>query len=363
MLQNVVSAISTKTTIPYLSYIHISGNNNKLKISSTDLDMFITGSVPADVVQDTDILVSGKKLLDIIKNLPEVVVAFKVEENFLVIEAEKYKGKLPVADVADFPSIPSISDVYSFKIKSESIQKLISNVVYAASTDESMPVLRGLNFEVNKNRIRMVATDRHKMALYEIQSDTGIEKDSRIIISRKTASHIQKTIDIFSPDEIEISVSEKFCIFSMGETTVFSKIIEGKYPNYEQVIPKDNKKTAIVNKSILLNKINLVSLSSDTNTKQILFKFSAGSLSLSAHNKETSFYSSEEIPVSYNEEEISIAFNSQFLSETLKLVNTEEVSFNMKSSLNACIIVPTEHKEGENSLFLLMPLRTVEENA
>jgi DNA polymerase-3 subunit beta len=242
----VVSSIPTKTTLPVLSNILIEAKKDGLRLSGTDLDIAVSTTVPADVDDEGSITLPAKKLSDIARELPAASVRVSsAGEQRAQLECGKSKFRLLGLPKDEFPSFPRVSFDQAWRAPAKDLHKLIGHVAFAVSTEESRPILNGVLWELRKDRMRMVATNGHRLARMEVPLEGG-STQADLIVPPKALEQIRR---LFGPDEVvEIARSENHLGFHAGGTLVFTRLIEGPYPNYEQVIPRENDRFATVDR-------------------------------------------------------------------------------------------------------------------
>ena len=239
---------------------------------------------------------------------------------------------------------------------SADIQNLVSHVVFAASTEESRPILNGVLWEMREDRMRMVATNGHRLARMDIPvSGGGAAAD--LIVPPKALEQIRK---LFGPaDEIEVARSDNHLGFRAGSTHIFTRLIEGPYPNYEQVIPRDNDKVVTVDRQALAAAIRRVGVVASDQTHRVRLSFSSGLVKFSVSTPDLG-EAEDEIQATYDGEPLEIGFNATYLLELLKVMPTDEVRFTLKAPERAATMEPVGWDDPASYLCLVMPLRLVD---
>jgi len=358
-LQDVVSVVPSKTTLPVLSHLLLEVGDSKLKLAATDLDISIVTSLPANVTKKGGITIPAKTLTDIIRESPESQIEFNSTENRLEIKINQGVYKLPILPVDEFPKLPTVNLSKEIKISGADLCRTIRRTLFAVSTDETRPALNGVLWQTKGENIQMVATDGHRLAKYSKANKKlkGLYED--VIIPPKILNLLIRLIGD-QDKEIGVVFEENSLIFNLGDTVLSTRLIEGPYPNFDQVIPKDNDKKLIVDKNLLATTVKRVSILSNLLTHQIKFSLRKDNLELSSANFDMGGEAKEKIPCEYKNEDMDIGYNALYIQDILKQIEGDEVIFELSSPVSAGIVYSTQKKEDEDYLYLIMPLRLVE---
>jgi len=334
----VVSSIPTKTTLPVLSNILIEAGKEGIRLSGTDLDIAVSTSVPAEVDEEGALTLPAKKLSDIARELPSSPVRItSAGEQRAQVECGKSKFRLLGLPRDEFPSFPSVKFEGAWKAPAKELHKLIGHVAFAVSTEESRPILNGVLWELRKDRMRMVATNGHRLARMEVPLSGGAASQADLIVPPKALEQIRR---LFAADvEVEIGKSENHLGFRCGGTQVFTRLIEGPYPPYEQVIPRENDKFATVDKVAMAAALRRMSIVASDQTHRIRLAFGGGSLKFSVQTPDLG-EAQDEMAVTYEGDALEIGFNAAYLLEVLKYMPTDEVRFTMKAPERAATAEP-----------------------
>ncbi len=353
----VVSSIPTKTTLPVLSNILIEARKDGLRLSGTDLDIAVSTTVPAEVDDEGAITLPAKKLTDIARELPAASVRISsAGEQRASVECGKSKFRLLGLPKDEFPSFPSVKFADAWKSPATDLHKLISHVAFAVSTEESRPILNGVLWELRKDRMRMVATNGHRLARMEVALEGG-GAQADLIVPPKALEQIRR---LFAPEDVvEIAKSENHLGFRSGGTQVYSRLIEGPYPNYEQVIPRENDKFATVDRVAMAAALRRMSIVASDQTHRIRLAFGGGTLKFSVQTPDLG-EAQDEMPVTYEGDALEIGFNAAYLLEMLKYMPTDEVRFTLKAPERAATAEPVGWDDKASYLCLVMPLRLVD---
>lgn len=354
-LQSVLQVVPTKSTLPILMNVLIEALENKLKISATDLDVSVTTTIDCKVAKRGSVAIPGRILFDIIKELPESDVTVEASNNRVEIRIPNGSYKIASVSPDDFPKLPAVNTKKEIKISGNDLVRMIQKTSFACSTDETRPALNGVLWQTKGDKMQMVATDGHRLAKMAVENKKlkGLNED--IIVPPKVLNLIPKFME-GSNNEIGIIFGENNIIFNLGNTVLTSRLIEGPYPNFEQVIPKDNDKKIIIGKDDLGGAVRRVSILSNALTHQIKFSAKGSALTLSTNNADVGGEGKEVISCEFEGEDIEIGYNAAYVSEILSRIDGDEVVFELSSSVAAGLMYsPAQNKE--DFLCLIMPLR------
>jgi DNA polymerase-3 subunit beta len=353
----VAASVPAKTTLPVLSNILVEAVGGGIRLSGTDLDIAVSTLVPAEVDTEGAVTLPAKKLLEIVRELPSAAIRVTAAgEQRVNLECGRSRFKLLGIPRDEFPSFPPVRFDTPWTVLSGELQKLIGHVVFAASTEESRPILNGVLWELRKDQMRMVATNGHRLARMDI-AVAGGRAAADFIVPPKALDQVRRLFG--AADEIEIAKSENHLGFRSGQTLVYTRLIEGPYPNYEQVIPRDNDRIAIVDKGALSATLRRVGVVASDQTHRVRLGFSGGNLKFTVSTPDLG-EAQDEMAVTYEGEPIEIGFNANYLLEILKFMPTDEVRLSMKAPERAATIEPAGWDDPASYLCLVMPLRLVD---
>lgn len=365
VLQKAFPIIPLKSSLQILSNFKLSFVDTFLEISATDLDHFLRVFSPATGSSFFDITVNARKLFEIVRELPDGIVSLDLSENVLILKSEKgFSCKIAGSGIHDFPGFPEDVIKSSISVSSSIIKDLIIKSSFAAAKDESRAVLCGVLFEVMANKIGMVSTDGHRLGSSFCNQSYQIDSKVECILSPKSLNSLIRIIDNKNEEKINIEIGEKYIRFYTNFFSMYSKIMDGPYPDYTKVIPKNNPKFAIIDKDILQVAVKRVSVLSNQKTHLIKFSFCKNSLEIIVSNREIGGEARDVIQVIYDNDDHSIGFNSHYLLEILDIIKTDKIRLEMNTQISASLIYPyfedSEKQESEDT-FLIMPLRIIDE--
>ncbi len=352
----VTAAVPAKTTLPVLGNLLLETTDRGLRISGTDLDISVAMEVAADVEVAGGLTVPARKLSEIVRELPPSPVKLAaMGEQRIVIECGKSKFKLLGLPKDDFPAFPSVDFKSAWRLRSGELQKLISHTAFAVSVEESRPILNGVLWEVREDTLRMVATNGHRLAKMELPYEGGSKAE--FIIPPKALEQVRKLFP--TDEEVEVGRGENHIAFRSPFVSVYTRLIEGPYPPYESVIPKDNDRVAIVDKAELVSALKRMAVVASDQTHRVKLSFNTALLKFSVQTPDLG-EGQDEIPVKYSGDPMDIGFNGLYLLEVLRYMPTEEVRITFKHPERATTMEPEGWKDNARYLCLVMPLRLVD---
>lgn len=357
-LAAVASAVPTKTTLPVLANLLVQTTEKGIRISGTDLDIAVSTEVTADVEAAGAITIPARKLAEIARELPPAPAKISAAgDQRITLECGRSKFKLLGLPKSEFPNFPAVKFEKALRIPSGDFQKLISHTAFAASTEESRPILNGVLWELRAEHMRMVATNGHRLAKMDVPVKTAGMQSSDLIIPPKALEQIRRLFP--AEEELEVAQGENHLGFRSPFTSVFTRLIEGPYPSYDQVIPRDNDKVAILDKTAFASALKRMSVVASDQTHRIRLSFNAGMLKFSVSTPDLG-EAQDELSVRYDGDPLDIGFNAAYLLEILRYMPTDEVKMTFKAPERAATIEPEGWSDPAKYLALLMPLRLVD---
>ena len=356
-LQVLGGVLNSSNTLPILDNFLFQISDGKLTVSASDLESTVIASMDIEAKDEGSICVPAKTLLDTLKTFPEQPLTFTIDTESMGIEISSDYGKykLPGYDSDEFPKVPEIEDPSEATVTAEVLTEAINRTSFATGNDDLRPVMSGILFEFSEEGLRFVATDAHKLVRYS-RSDIKVDRPANFIVPRKPLGLLKNVLSTTN-DEVHMQYNESNVRFAFENITLISRLIEGKYPNYEAVIPKDNPNKMTISRVPLLNSLRRVSIFSNKTTHQVRLKISGSELVVSAEDQEFANEAMERLDCSYDGEDIEIGFNSRFLIEMLNNLDNEDIIMELSAPNRAGILLPSNNEtEGEDLLMLVMPV-------
>ena len=353
-LNHVQSVVERRNTIPILSNVKIDADEKGISLIATDLDLEIIEKVEANVSQIGSTTVSAHILYDIVRKISEGS-SIEIEQNQndqMELKSGQSNFDLPCLPDEDFPEMSSGEMPCNFSMNSGDIKRLIDKTRFAISTEETRYYLNGIFLHSINNELRSVATDGHRLACIKSDLPSGAEEMPSIIIPRKTVGEIRKLIED-SSDDLIVKVSDTKIQFILKDVQLTSKLIDGTFPDYERVIPKNNDKELSIETKIFSSSIDRVATISSDKSKAVKFLLKDGALTLTVINPDAGT-AVETTPVDYNYEELEIGFNARYLLDIASQIDGPDMFFALEGSGSPALIKDSDDTQ---ATYVLMPMR------
>lgn len=355
-LQVLGSVINGSNTLPILDNFLFELDNNLLKVSASDLETTMTATLEIDSKSQGSVAIPAKLLLDILKTFPEQPLTFTVEDNSTVeISSNSGKYAIAYAPGEEFPKAVVLDDPSKTIVPAEVLATAVSKTIFAAGNDDLRPVMSGVFFQFSPEGLIFVATDAHKLVKYA-RTDVKASQVADFIMPKKPLN-ILKGILGASDAEVAIEYNDANATFSFENYVLTCRLIDGKYPNYEAVIPKENPNKLLINRVQFLNSVRRVAIFANKTTHQIRLKIAGTELNISAEDIDYSNKADERLTCDYQGDDMQIGFNSRFLTEMLNNLSSDEIQLEMSMPNRAGILTPVDGlDEGETVTMLVMPV-------
>lgn len=357
----VQSVVERKHTIPILANVLIESVDEGVRISGTDLDVSLRTVIPAQVLYGGSVTVEARKLYDIVRTLGEEEVRFRVEDTRLVISCGRSRFRLATLPVENFPQLPMLTVTSGLQLSAKAAAVMVERTVFATTQEESRYALSGVQVEISgaqgeAGRVRMVATDGHRLALSEMT--IAAHRPSTTLIPRKTMVELTR-LTSGAPDETELALvrDENHAYFKLGSRELISRILTGQFPNYEMVIPKEHQREAVVSAEAFAAALRRVALVADERSRGVRLAFSEGRVELTARRLDEDEEAHEDVLCHFTGEPLEIAFNSTYLMDFFQVVGTGDVRIALKDGQSPALFTP-EQGEGVYK-YVVMPMRLV----
>jgi DNA polymerase-3 subunit beta len=312
--------------------------------------------VPAQAGEQGAITVPARKFAEIVRELPDTPVEIEVDGVKVVIRCDRGVFRLVGVDKDEFPTLPEVQSEKRVTVPSSVLQRLIRKTIFAVSTDETRPGLSGAFCRIEAGTILMVATDGHRLAKASVACDIDGMVTDGIIIPPKALNNLARLIgDSELPPQI--TIGENHIVFELEHTTLYSRLIEATFPDYQRAIPTNNTKILTVNRDLLHSAVRRVAVLSNATTRQIRFSLRPGFIELSASSHDIGGEAREEVPAQYNGEALDTAYDYRYILDVVERIDSEDTVFKLDTPVSAGLITPSEHPEGEDYMCLIMPLR------
>ena len=355
-LSAINGVITTNPVVPILENFLFEISDGNLTVTASDLQTSMITELQVEAKEDGSIAIPAKILLETLRNLPEQPVTFSIDSNTYSIEINSDNGRYKLAgeNATDFPKIPTVSDGYSVNMSSEVLGKAINNTIFATSNDELRPAMTGVYVKLDETNTTFVATDSHRLIRYR-RVDVAADMGHSMIIPRKALTLLKATL----PSEltnvnVEFNASNAF--FNFNQVKMICRLIDERFPDYENVIPLDNENAVVVKKDDLLSSLKRIAIYANKTTHQVRLKITGSELMVSAEDLDFSNEANERLSCEHDGEDLEIGFNAKFLVEMLGNIDSDEITLKLSAPNKAGIITPNEKEDEEDILMLVMPV-------
>ena len=356
-LQKLSGVLSSGNTLPILDNFLFEFEEGTMKIVASDLETTMSTNLNVDTTDSGKIAIPAKLLLDTLKTFPEQPLTFLIDINKNSVEISSDQGKYALAfqNGSEFPKAPAIDASSTALIHSDIIAMGINKTIFATGNDDLRPVMSGVFCKFSDSGLTLVATDAHKLVRYT-RYDIKSEQNAEFILPKKPLN-ILKGILAAANEEVKIEYNQTNAKFNFGSIVLTCRLIDGKYPNYNAVIPQENSNKLTIDRLSFLNSVKRVSIFSNKTTHQIRLKIAGNEMHISAEDIDFSNKADERLSCQYEGSDIEIGFNSRFLLEMISSLETEQIHLEMSAPNRAGILLPEGNsQDGEDILMLVMPV-------
>lgn len=355
-LSGINGVITTNPVVPILENFLFEISEGKLTVTASDLQTSMITEMEVESKEDGNIAVPARILLDTLKNLPEQPVTFSIDQETYSIEISSDNGRYKLAgeNATDFPKVPAVSNDFSVEMSTEVLASAINNTIFATSSDELRPAMTGVYLNLTDTNTTFVATDGHRLVRYR-RIDVASDNGTTIIVPRKALNLLKTTL----PSEntavsVEFSVSNAF--FKFGNVRMICRLIDERYPDYDNVIPTDNDNVMTINRMEFLSSLRRIAIYANKTTHQVRLKIAGSELQISAEDLDFANEANERLSCEHNGGDIEIGFNAKFLVEMLGNLDSDQVEMHLSEPNRAGLLIPKDKNDSEDILMLVMPV-------
>jgi DNA polymerase-3 subunit beta len=355
-LSAINGVVTTNPVVPILENFLFEIKSGKLTVTASDLQTSMITELDVEAREDGNIAVPAKILIETLKNLPEQPVTFSIDQDTYSIEISSDNGRYKLAgeNATDFPKIPSVTNATAVDMSTEILSSAISNTIFATSNDELRPAMTGVYINLSTTNTTFVATDGHRLVRYR-RVDVAAKDDTSIIIPRKALNLLKSTLPSENvPVTVEFNSSNAY--FKFNNTKMICRLIDERFPDYENVIPVDNPNHMTIDRLEFLGSLRRIAIYANKTTHQVRLKLTGSELQISAEDLDFSNEANERLSCDHDGEDIEIGFNARFLVEMLNNLSSKEVTLKFSAPNRAGLIVPSDKGDNEDILMLVMPV-------
>jgi DNA polymerase III subunit beta len=351
-LQAVIGVVERRQTMPILANVLLAAKNGRLSVTATDLEVELVAGADVTVQQAGEITLPGRKLLDIVRALPDkVVVNLNLDGDRMIVKAGKSRFVLTTLPASDFPTVDEINPQQTFELEQVALRKLLDKTHFSMAQQDVRYYLNGMLLETDGKMLRTVATDGHRLALCEMELGTTRSGTHQVIVPRKGVLELQRLMG--EEGTVGVQVGTNHIRVQLGDIRFTSKLIDGRFPEYGRVIPAKPTRTVKADRDALRRALQRTSILSNEKYRGIRLALKANLLTITAHNPEQE-EAEEEIEVSYDGEEMEVGFNVNYLLDALAAVDGAEVEVGLTDSNSSCLV---RAPGGGNAKYVVMPMR------
>ncbi len=350
-LQHLQAVITTKNTLPILGNVLIETKDNEIILSGTDLQVSLTSRVEADVKKAGATTIPARRLFTICRELPPGEIHLDVDsKDACTIRSGQSYFKILGLPKTDFPALPTLNNARSITLQQAALKDLLRKTAYAISTDETRYVLNGVFVNVREKTITVVATDGRRLALAEIEQEFPKSAECDFILPTKSVNELQRLLKEIG--EVKILIEDNQASFEVNNITLYTKLTEGNYPNYRQVIPTDSHERITIEREALNDMVRRVSIMTSEKAASVKFQLEKDSLTLSSSSPDVG-EAKETMPIKYSGKNLTIAFNPEYLQDPLRNLTSDEVHIDLMDELSPGVI----RTNTPGFLYVIMPMR------
>ena len=356
-LQVISSVVPVRSATPIAENILFTVEKNMLQITGTDIEVSMRTEIPiTESITPGSIALPGKIITEMIRSLPNIPITFETDEsNKVKITTDKGVYSLSGISQENYPELPSLSEEKSISIASDKLKRMLTKTIFAVSSEELRPALMGVYFQIMKDELRMVATDGHRLSKI-VDTDFSYDQDPVMMIIPPKA--VQIAIKNFTENGLtKIQFNNEALSFTFDNTVLYTRLVEGEYPDYEKVIPRENEFKLTVDKEVLISATKRVSIFSSALTHQIRYSLTQDSLKIQSEDVDIGGEAKEELSVEFSGEEMDIGYNAEYILDILKHIDDDQVLFHINSPVKATLVTPIKQKENESFVMLIMPIK------
>jgi len=355
-LSRINGVITANPVVPILENFLFEIENKKLTITASDLQTSIIAEMEVGAREDGSVAAPARILIDTLRNLPEQPVTITVDNDTHAIEISSDNGRYKLAgeNAADFPKAPAITNGEVIDMSTETLRAAINNTIFATSNDDLRPAMTGVFLKLGDSGATFVSTDGHRLVRYR-RFDVTAENESKMIIPRKALNLLKTTL----PDEdsnVMVEYNQSNAYFKFGNIRMVCRLIDERFPDYENVIPVDNDNEVVINRLELMSSLKRISIYANKTTNQVRMKFTGSELQISAEDIDFASEANERLSCQHDGDDIEIGFNARFIIDILNTLSSEKVKLTMSKPNKAGLFYPEEMESGEDILMLAMPV-------
>lgn len=353
-LQFFQGIVERKNTIPILANVLIEANGTEMRMLATDLEVALRSRCEAAVAKGGSLTLPAKKLYEIVKSLPETDVRIEEDRNGVKVAADRFNSRMQTLPREDFPTLPDAGGKARAALPRAALKEMVAKTQFAITGEDTRYFLNGAKFVLRPDSLTLVATDGHRLALVEVAHTVGVSEEIGVILPKKTLLELGKLL-VEGDGDVMFEPGENHLFFDVGGRMLISRMIDGQFPAYERVIPKNNDKQIAFERDRLTNAVKRVALLSNERSRAVKFEIHKGKVEVTSSSSEFG-EAREELPVDYAGEALTISFNAQYVLDFLNVVETDVVQLSLKDEVSQAVMTPVG-AQGSSYTYVIMPMR------
>ena len=352
-LSQVIGVVERRQTLPVLANFMLSARDDRLTVTGTDMEVELISNVPATVSQDGEITVPARKLLDIVKALPDGSnITFSISDDKATLSAGRSRFTLSTLPASEFPATDQVETLENISVGEATLKKMMDKTSFAMANQDVRYYLNGLLFDFNGDQLRAIATDGHRLAICDLDSDIAISADRQLIVPRKGVMELSRMLS-GDDDEVILAIGRNHIRLVKGDTTFTSKLIDGRFPDYKAVVPVGADKQMLVDKATFIQALQRAAILSNEKYKGVRLEAAGSTIKIVAHNPQHE-EAVEEIEAEFNFDRLAVGFNVTYLLDALIAIDTEQVSLELKDANSSCLV---SAPDSDVNRHVVMPLK------
>lgn len=352
-LQQVAGVVERRQTLPVLSNVLLQVDGEQLSVTGTDLEVELVGRLQVLDSDAGEVTVPARKLMDICRELPEGAdVELALQDQRLSITSGRFRSALSTLPASDFPSVDKSSSEMSLSLNAKSLKRLIDRTSFAMAQQDVRYFLNGMLFEIGDGGVRTVATDGHRLALCSFDADSGEAGSQQVIVPRKGVLEIQRLLNELDGD-VKVTIGSNHLCLESEEFTLTTKLVDGRFPDYDRVIPKDGDKVILADRVELRQALNRTAILSNEKFRGIRVNLTSGAIQLSANNPEQE-EAEETVSVDYSGDDLEVGFNVSYIQDVLGVIEADKVKITLHNANSSALL---EEPENDDSVYVVMPMK------
>ena len=352
-LSQVVGVVERRQTLPVLANFMLAARDDRLTVTGTDMEVELISSVAAEVSQEGEITVPARKLLDIIKALPDGArIVFNVSDEKATLSAGRSRYTLSTLPASEFPATDQVESLETIDVGEAILKKMMDKTSFAMANQDVRYYLNGLLFDFNDQQLRAIATDGHRLAICDLESSVEIDGDRQLIVPRKGVLELSRMLS-GDEDIVTLAIGRNHVRLVKGNTKFTSKLIDGRFPDYKAVVPVGADKQMLVDKAIFIQALQRASILSNEKYKGVRLEASGSTIKIIAHNPQHE-EAVEEIEAELNFDRLAVGFNVTYLLDALMAIDTDQVSLELKDANSSCLVSAPDSNINRH---VVMPLK------